>query len=159
MAVVMHFHSQHEQCGTHQIQETWQSTEDDIIHLSVCLIFRYPADMLQIVLMRICRSMDVQTVCSGSHYDQDTALCKPGTSEKLLTQQSRLPVHVGSMLTGDPEQANGFVFDGVDEASMDTALDRALNYYRYHNIDVPLMDHSNHHDFAHHSCIKLIACS
>ena len=32
---------------------------------------------------------------------------------------------------GDQENANGFVFDGVDESSMDSALDRALKYYRY----------------------------
>lgn len=32
--------------------------------------------------------------------------------------------------SGDPESANGFVFDGIDEGSLNSALDRALQYYR-----------------------------
>ena len=33
-------------------------------------------------------------------------------------------------LAGDADNGNGFVFDGIDEASMDSALDRALQYHR-----------------------------
>lgn len=33
-------------------------------------------------------------------------------------------------LDADREQGNGFVFDGVDEGSLNSALDRALHLYR-----------------------------
>ena len=40
------------------------------------------------------------------------------------------PADVRPSLCADPDQGNGFVFDGVDEGSLNSALDRAISLHR-----------------------------